>query len=159
MQKFKFPLEGAMQYRQLQIDLQRAKLESLYSELSRLNSREKALVQEKEFADSLIKGVDPCFALSLMALDNFSRHARQEQTAIERQRADCFQKIAQQQVALLDAQRDYDLLAKMRERKIADWQRGASAEEETVAAEAHMARVARENSRNRSRTDGSSRLN
>lgn len=158
MQKFRFPLESAMQYRQLQIDMQRAKLESLYSELRRLNGQEKALVDEKQYAETMVKGVDPSFALSLMALDNFSRHVVHEQTALEQQRAECFRMIAQQQTRLIDAQRDYDLLAKMRARKLMDWQRAASREEETTASEAHLARFVRENGRNRSRMTASSTL-
>jgi hypothetical protein len=154
MQKFCFSLESAMQYRQMQVEMQRAKLESLYSELRRLNARKQSLIEEKEFAEAMVKGVDPSFALSLMALDNFSRHIKNEQTTLERQRTECFRLIAQQQTNLVNAQRDYDLLRKLREKKLAAWQRAADTEQEQLASDAHLAGLARETARNRSSKDG-----
>ena len=144
MQKFRFSLESAMQHRQLQIDLQRAKLESLYAELRRLVGDEKTLLEEKEFADSVVKGVDPCFSLSLMALDNFSRHVSAQKTILEQHRTECTRRIAEQQFELMNAQRDYDLLDKLRKKKLAEWHRAAEREQEQVAADVHMARFARD---------------
>ena len=144
MQKFRFSLESAMQHRQMQIDMQRAKLESLYSELRRLLGQKQNLVEEKEFADAMVKGVDPCFSLSLMALDNFSRHVTVQQTVLEHQTAECMRLIAEQQVCLMNAQRDYDLLEKLRTKKLAEWRCAADKEQEQTAADVHIARMARD---------------
>src|SRR5947209_14520739 len=97
MQKFRFSLESAMQYRQLQIDMERAKLEQLYADLRRLDRETDRLQDEKSYADALVKGVDPAYSISLLALDNFCRHVSVQVSHIEVERATFLRRIADQQ--------------------------------------------------------------
>ena len=139
MQKFHFPLETALQFRQMQVDLNKAHLERLYAELTGLYKREQQCHIELEDANQVVKAGASTFALNLLALDNFSRHIDSRRHSLEKEKSGCIQRIAEQQTRLRRLQADAKLLVKLKERKLAEWKAQEGREQEALAGELYLA--------------------
>lgn len=140
MKRFEFSLEHAMQWRRLRAGMERAKLEALYAELRLIDSQRKLLEEEEAAAHDQVKAQETVRAQQLFALDSFTRHMGNRKQRLESRRVDIFGQIAQQQVRLTGAQRDFELLEKLKLRKKAGWQTEFDREQEDLASEAYLAK-------------------
>jgi len=144
MQKFEFSLESALQYRDTHFEMERARLERLYGELQGVNQEADTLIAERNAADLAVKSESSTMALSLFALDSFNRHVSVCKTRLEAKKIDCLNRIQDQQRAVLQARQDRELLARIKQRRQEEWQRGWQKEQDELASELHLARFARE---------------
>jgi hypothetical protein len=144
MKRFQFSLEHAMHWRRLRAGMERAKLESLYASLRDLDSQKALLVDEELSAHDQVKNQDTVRAQQLLALDRFARHMSTRRELLEGRRVELFGEIARQQVRLIAAQRDFELLEKLKARKKDDWQTAFTREQEELASEAYMAKWERQ---------------
>ena len=140
MKQFQFSLEHAMHWRRLRADMERAKLESLYTELRNLDGQKSLMEEEETTAHHLVKNQDTVRAQQLSALDRFTRYMSTRKEQLEGQRVDLFGQIAQQQVRLISAQRDFELLEKLKLRKKEDWRTAFDKEQEDLASEVYLAK-------------------
>jgi L-lactate utilization protein LutC len=140
MKKFEFSLEQALNWRRLRADVERTKLEQLFAELRHLDLRKQALDQEDRMAQSEVRNQDFVRATQLFALDSFSRHWNKRASKLEGRRVEVFRQAAAQQVRLISAQRDYDLLLKVKSRKQKEWQVEFDREQEELASEVYLAK-------------------
>jgi hypothetical protein len=143
MKRFQFSLEHAMHWRRLRAGVERAKLESLYAALRDLDSQ-KAILNEEESSAHEVKNQDTVRAQQLLALDRFARHMSTRRELLEARRVELFGEIARQQVRLIAAQRDFELLEKLKARKKDDWETAFTREQEELASEAYMAKWERQ---------------
>ena len=140
MKQFQFSLENAMHWRHLRADMERAKLESLFTELRNLDGQKSLMAEEEAASHHLVKNQDTIRAHQLFALDRFTRHLSTRREQLESHRVDLFGRIAQQQVRLISAQRDFELLEKLKVHKKEDWQTAFDKEQEELASEVYLAK-------------------
>ena len=140
MKQFQFSLEHAMHWRRLRADMERAKLESLYTELRNLDGQKSLMEEEETTAHYVVKNQDSVCAQQLFALDRFTRHMSTRKEQLDALRVELFGQIAQQQVRLISAQRDFELLEKLKAHKKEDWRTAFDKEQEDLASEVYLAK-------------------
>ncbi len=140
MRRFEFSLEHSLNWRRLRADVERAKLEQLFAELRFLGLRKQALDQEDLVAQNEVRNQDVVRATQLFALDSFSRHCNKRASNLEGRRVEIFRQVAEQQVRVMSAQRDYDMLLKVKSRKMSEWQVEFDREQEELASEVYLAK-------------------
>ena len=143
MKQFQFSLEHAMHWRRLRADVERARLESLFSELRKLEGRQAVMEEEVATAHEDVKNQDTIRAHQLFALDRFSRHMSTRKELLEAQRAELVAQIAQQQARLTAAMRDFELLEKLKTEQKEDWTTAFNKEQEDLASEVYLAKWGR----------------
>jgi len=144
MKRFEFTLERVRQWRQTQVDIELARLEGLFRQLSRLRDGAAQLAQAVRAAEQEIESeaeqgrvIDP---LALAGLDDYRLYAKREQAVLARQEEELSRQIAAQRNRVIDARRDYRLLEKLRARARAAWERGNDKEIEALAGELYLAK-------------------
>ncbi len=140
MKRFQFSLENAMHWRRLRADTERAKLESLFAAVRDLEGEKSLLDEEESSAHDLVKNQDTVRAQQLFALDRFSRHMSTRKELLDARRVEIADQIAKQQVRLISAQRDFELLDKLKTHKKEDWQNQFDREQEELASEVYLAK-------------------
>lgn len=135
-----------MRYRQSQVESQQAVLEALYAKLQALEKEEKNLAAERVSADQVVKSQSSTMALSLLALDSFSRHVTRRKTDLEESKVDCLRRIAEQQVCVVQARREHELLVRIQQRRKQEWQQAWEKEQDELASELYLAKWPRERS-------------
>jgi hypothetical protein len=143
MQRFRFPLESAMQYRRVQADLEKAKLQQLFKELAEWDR--KAADLEAEYAEAEALTRSPAVTtVELQAMDSYREFAIYQRRRLAASKNECQSRIDAQTQRLTAAQRDYELLARLKSQKQTEWQKLADLEQESFAAEAFLAKWVRE---------------
>lgn len=140
MQRFKFPLQSVLEYRQLQLDLERARINELLGALTSLEDereRLRAHLAAEEQSTKYQGAVEP---LELLALDAFARSAANQQDRIGRRRRELMATLDQQKQKVVEAQRNYDLLEKLHDRRRSSWRHAESKELDDLASDAFLAR-------------------
>src|SRR4051812_4820870 len=140
MKRFEFSLEQVMQWRRLRADLERAKLESLFAKLRDLDQQKLNLEEEEASAHDVVKNQDSVRSQQLLALDRFARHMSTQKELLDGNRVALFGEISQQQIKLIAAQRDFELLEKLKTHKKEDWQAAFNREQEELASDAYLAK-------------------
>jgi hypothetical protein len=90
-----------------------------------------------------VRAWSPLAGRDLAALAGFRVHVRDQERKLAVRRAECLRHIAAQQSAMLEARRRYRLLERLQERQLHEWQLLSSREIEQLAAESHLAGLAR----------------
>ena len=144
MKRFVFPLERVRQWRQTQVDLELAKLQTLFQQLARSQEGAAQLARAVQTAERALeaeagagKVLQP---MALTALDDYRLYAKREQAVLARQQRELGRQIAAQRNRLIDARRDFRLLEKLRERSHAAWERENDRETEALAGELFLAK-------------------
>jgi flagellar export protein FliJ len=140
VKKFHFPLERVRQWREKQVAVEQARLEQLHGDRGAIEERIAALGKERAANDAAVVGGGTADALSLRSLDEYRRFARYRHAALERERAECDQRIAAQQAVIMEAQRKVRLLDKLKSRKHKLWSAAFDREIDAQAAEAFLAK-------------------
>ncbi|HZT40525.1 MAG TPA: hypothetical protein VFA28_21725 [Bryobacteraceae bacterium] len=140
MKRFDFPLERVREWREKQAAAEEAKLERLLGELSAIEAASAELERERERNEQMIVRAEGVTALDLRALDGFRRYVKAERARIENLRADCQKRVAAQRAAILEARRRFQLLERLKQRRLYAWTADLNRELEANAAEAYLAR-------------------
>jgi hypothetical protein len=144
MRRFVFPLERVAAWRRARLQLEEARLTQLFVEKDRIEQRRDDLERELlEAAKQALSGPE-LDASQLAALDGFRHAAQLRLLSFESELTQCGQRIAEQQSRVATARRDCRLLDRLRDRKLAAWNRQQGQELEALAAESHLARLVRE---------------
>jgi hypothetical protein len=144
MQRFRFALQNVLQFRQTQLDLERARVEQLYSALRSLEAEQAAIDIEKEGEARAIKHLGVVEPLELLALDAFARAAENRRDALEARKRGVEETITHQKQRVVDAQRNKELLEMLQRKRKQEWTVAADREVEEIASEAFLARWSRE---------------
>ena len=143
MKRFRFPLEAVRHWRAEVVEVEQAKLRGLFGELSQLESRRQELDSERAREEREALARPALSAFDLIALDQFRQYVELEKRRLGEQAADCQRRIAEQQQRLVEARRQYRLLEKLKQRNFSQWLGQWAREQETLAAEIHLAQRAR----------------
>jgi hypothetical protein len=143
MKSFRFPLEKALGWRRLQLELEEARHKQQAAVLAGLD-RERAEIEAAGIrAEIEVREWRPIAAGDLTALGNFRLHVKSQESGIARRRFEAAQKLAEQQKAMLEARRRCRLLERLKERRLTEWTAERDHELEEIAAESFMARWSR----------------
>jgi flagellar export protein FliJ len=141
MKAFAFPLEKVMSFRKRQWEAEAALLDALLANRHHLEAqRQHLIVALGKAREALVAGA----TLASERLAEFClglAGSREAILQLEKSLARLQTKIEGQQRAVLSARRNYELVAKLREKRYAEWQREADREQETTATESHLARL------------------
>jgi flagellar export protein FliJ len=135
MKKFQFVLERVRSWRQEQVDLEKAKLRKLFDELHSYQAAIKLLDTELAGEEKAVVRAGVVDVRDLKFLESFRRYILEEKGRIAKSIADCQGRIAQQRRKLVDTQRQFRLLEKMKERQWSEWTRALGKETDDLAAE------------------------
>jgi flagellar export protein FliJ len=144
MKRFTFRLERILEWRRGRMEAEQRALERLLAERARLEAQQAFLESALEAARRSVREASAAGqtveAQTLVALENFSRSIRREQSRLLARRAELERTISAQRERLISARRDYRLLEKLRARALAAWERDYAREVEALASELHLAR-------------------
>jgi flagellar export protein FliJ len=148
MKRFDFPLERVRRWRRTEMDIERAALEKLFTERRRLEQAVRDLdSQVRASQKALWQSTGPGATIDprrLVELDDFRAHVRREQHRIRRLEQQLHVQIVQQQAKLMEARRRHQLLERLRERALSEWEVAFQKELEDTASELFLAKHARE---------------
>ncbi len=144
MKAFRFPLERVLAWRRTQVDLEEARMRQHASAVAELDRLRAQLDSEALAAETDLRGRSTLAGEDLAALGSFRAYVRTQGERIAKHRADRERQLAAQQKILVEARRKCRLLERLRERRFQEWQEQSDREVENLAAESHLARLARE---------------
>ena len=140
MKTFRFPLEKALDWRRIQLELEEVRYKQQVGALAGLD-RQRAEVEASGIrAEIQVREWRPIAARDLTALGDFRLYVKARESAIARQRFESAQKLAEQQKLMLEARRRCRLLERLKERRLAEWTTARDHEVEEIAAESYLAR-------------------
>jgi uncharacterized sporulation protein YeaH/YhbH (DUF444 family) len=140
MKTFRFPLEKALDWRRIQLELEEVRYKQQVGALAGLD-RQRAEVEASGIrAEIQVREWRPIAARDLTALGDFRLYIKARESAIARQRFEAAQKLAEQQKLMLEARRRCRLLERLKERRLAEWTTARDHEVEEIAAESYLAR-------------------
>lgn len=144
MKRFSFRLERILEFRRSRMEAEQRALERLLAERAHLEARHAFLEAALEAARRSVRAASAAGqtveAQTLVALENFSRAVRREQSRLLGRQAELERNISAQRERLISARRDFRLLEKLRARAQAAWERDYTREVEALASELHLAR-------------------
>ena len=144
MKKFTFPLDRVLSWRQSKVRLEEAKLAQMNGALLTLQRRITALVQSVSDAQTKFLGIQSAFSPEIGALEHFRTSAFAQAQHLQRDARALEAKIAHQAQVLVGLRRDAQLLERLREQRLAQWQKVVAKEVEQQAEESYLARFSRQ---------------
>jgi hypothetical protein len=143
MKAFQFPLEKALDWRRVQLELEEARYKQQVAALAGLD-RQRAEVEASGIrAEIEVREWRPIAAGDLTALGSFRQYVKSRESEIARLRFEAAQKLAEQQKVMLEARRRCRLLERLKEHRLTEWTAERDREVEEIAAESYLARWSR----------------
>ena len=140
MKRFRFPLDAVLRWRESALEQEESKLQSLFAEERRiLGAIEKTRAEGIE-AEQSIRAQREMVSTDLRSFAAFRLHLEQRLKTLAQRRADQMALIEQQRRAVLEAERRFQLMVKLRNRRLAEWQYEIGRENEAFAQEAFLGR-------------------
>jgi hypothetical protein len=143
MKAFRFPLEKALDWRRVQLELEEVNYKQQVAALAGLDRRRAEVEASGIRAEIEVREWNPIGAGDLTALGNFRQYVKSQESEIARRRIEAAQKLAEQQKLMLEARRRCRLLERLKERHLAEWTVERDRELEGIAAESYLARWSR----------------
>ena len=143
MKAFRFPLEKALDWRRIELELEEVRYKQQLAELAGLD-RQRAEVEASGIrAEIEVREWRPIAAGDLTALGSFRQYVKSRESEIARLRFEAAQKLAEQQKVMLEARRRCRLLERLKEHRLTEWTAERDREVEEIAAESYLARWSR----------------
>jgi len=143
VKKFAFTLETARRLRERQAEVEEARLQGLLAERNGIEGRLAELGDELAREHRRIE--DRSFdGREVQALDGFRVWAGREEQRLKATRAECELRIRKQRAAVVEARRRFELVDRLKEKALIEWQAAGVKEQEDLAAELHLARRVRQ---------------
>jgi hypothetical protein len=143
MKSFQFPLDKALEWRRVQLDLEEAKHKRQVAAVVAIDRRRAEVEASGVRAEAEVRQWSPIESGDLSALANYRLKVKAEESALARHRLEAAQKLAAQQKEMLEARRRCSLLERLKERRLAEWTSERDKELDEIAAESYLARWAR----------------
>jgi hypothetical protein len=138
MKTFHFPLEKALEWRRIELELEEARYKQQSAELASLDRRRAEIEASGIRAETQVREWTPVSAGDLAALGNFRLRVKSDEAELACRRAECARKLADQQKHMLEARRRCRLLERLKERRLAEWKSAGDRELEAIAAESYL---------------------
>jgi hypothetical protein len=147
MKAFQFPLEKALDWRRIQLELEEARYKQQVAAIADLDRQRSEIDASGIRAEIQVRQWCPIAAGDLTALGNFRLRVRSKESEIARRRFEAAKKLAEQQKLMLEARRRCRLLERLKERRLSEWTAERDHELEEIAAESYLARWSRRQAR------------
>jgi hypothetical protein len=138
MKKFEFRLDSALRWRNTQLQVERGKLNALLSEEAKLKDSLETLGSERRSALQCL-AKEQLFSLDLRSLSSYLVGAEARATMLQEQMRKRRQSVAEQRDRVVQAERNFKLLLKLREKQQLDWKAKFEREVEANAEESWLA--------------------
>ncbi len=139
MKRFRFQLQTAMDWRQRRMEFEQAALEELENSRRQLQSELKESLENWQRSQEATVLAQQVRAEDLRALGTYRLALDALQLRLQRSISALEVKIAAQRKKLVEATRDYRLLEKLKDRKVAEWRKELEKELENQASELYLA--------------------
>lgn len=143
MKAFRFSLEKALHWRRVQLEMEEKQFQRQAAGLAEMDRVRAELEAAAIRAEVQVRNRKPLAGLDLAALAGFRQYVHNEEQALAARRAECQDQLNQQQRIMMEARRRYRLLERLKERRLAAWRAAADRELDQLAAESHLAGIAR----------------
>src|SRR6266545_5211133 len=140
MKAFTFPLEKALEWRRIELELEEVRYKRQCAEVAELDRQRAEIEASGIRAEIQVREWNPVVAGDLAALGSFRLRVKGEEAEIARRRAECVSKLAAQQARMLEARRRCRLLERLKYRRLAEWKFAQDRELDEIAAESYLAR-------------------
>ena len=141
MKRFHFPLESVQNLRLRQLETEEAKLGPIYRELEAMEQADAQIKQELVAEQARVS--DPAIILrsfDLTVLDQFREFAVRRAVQLQWQKQNCQKRIQEQLVRIREAKQKHELLEKLREKELAEWNKSLNKELDALADEVFIAK-------------------
>jgi flagellar biosynthesis chaperone FliJ len=139
VKSFEFPLHRVLDWRKTQLDLAEAAFRRQAEALAAVERMAAALQAGARSATSAAKASRPLVGAALGSLDSYNRFVHLKEKELERRRAECAERAAEAERAMLEARRRTRLLEKLKEKRLGEWQAAGSRELEELASDSYLA--------------------
>ncbi len=143
MKSFRFHLERVLEWRHNKLELEQARFEQQKREVLQLDSERANMEAAGIRSEIEVRAWHPLAGSDLTALAAFRRHVAAREKEIDARRQDARRKLETRKTAMIEARRRCELLERLKQRRLREWQAAADRELEQLAAESHLARLAR----------------
>lgn len=143
MKKFQFPYQKLMEWRDRQAEEERNKLEQLHASRHRLEREREALAADIGSSHAAFSSPTTSSAEDLRHLAAFVGALRTREQSAQIRTVECQQRIDVQLQRCVSADRNHELLARMRERQATSWQYEFDRETEQGATDSWLSGHAR----------------
>jgi len=143
MKRFSFSLDRVLNWRRLLRDKEKAVLERLAAEHAAIVSEQTNLSRERLNTERALATGLHLDGAEISTLAAWQSSVRKSLAALSNRQKLAQDRIVKQREVLRNAERDLQLLEKLRGRKLSEWTIAASKEEEDFAAEAFLAKAVR----------------
>ncbi len=143
MKRFQFPLERVRRWRAGQAALEELKLEQLHGNLEALREEKRKMARARSESEREVLGQASIEASELESLDAYRLHARNKIREFENQELQAAAQIEEQRQRVIQAQRNVELLERLKQKALDAWQAESDREQENFAAELYLARWTR----------------
>ena len=139
MKRFAFAFEKALEYREGQADQERLKLEQLHAVRGKLTQDREGLASQIQAISRVPLTDGITSSEDLRMLSSFVGALRQQEHQLHHKTTECEARIVHQSDRVVVADRDHKLLARLREKKLAEWEYESAREMEQTATDLWLA--------------------
>jgi hypothetical protein len=140
MKQFRFPLDSVLRWREMTLEQEQAKLQQLFLEEQRIIAAIDKTRAQGIAAEDSIRGQQVMVSTDFRSLATFRLHMEEKLKTLAQRKAQQAALIGQQRQVVLEAERKFQLLVKLKDRRISEWQYDAGRETEEFAQEAFLSR-------------------
>ena len=140
MTRFRFPLDSVLRWRETILEKEEATLQRLFLEDQRFALAIEQTRAEGAAAEQAIRERREMVSTDLQSLAAFRLHLEEKRKTLIQRKAQHAALIEQQRQAVLEAERRFQLLVKLKDRRASEWQYESGRETETFAQEAFLGR-------------------
>jgi flagellar biosynthesis chaperone FliJ len=140
MKQFRFPLDSVLRWRQMTLEQEQAKLQRLFIEEQRIALAIDHTRAQGAAAEQAIREQGVMVSTDLQSLAAFRLSVEEKRRTLLERKARQAALVEKQRQVVLEAERQFQLLVKLRERRMSEWQYEAGRETETFAQEAFLSR-------------------
>jgi hypothetical protein len=143
MTTFRFRLEKVLAWRRTQLELEEAKFQQRTLEVRELEAQRERIAAAGTRTETEVCTWSPLAGSDLAALDSYRRYVSGQEKELALRTEEARQRAAAQQQAMFDARRRCQLLERLKQRRMEEWQSAANKELEDLAAESYLASLSR----------------
>src|SRR5258708_6259886 len=141
MRRFTFSLESALRLRERKFETEEIRLRAINAEWEALLVRQQQLAQEVNVAENRIRNPDSNLqSAEFQQLDHFRIDSSRQRLKLAQNASEISRRLAAQQMQLNIANRDRELLIKLKESSKARWQADYDKEQQALAEEVFISR-------------------
>jgi flagellar export protein FliJ len=140
MTPFRFRLEKVLEWRRRELEREDHGFKREVAALAEMDRRHAELEATGVRAEIQVREWSPLAGSDLAALGSFRVRVKQQEKALAAARADQEKQAEAQRLVMLEARRRCRLLERLRERRLAEWEKARDREIEELASESCLAR-------------------